>query len=136
MCKIFVYGTLKPDESAYAQYCAPYVTQAQTALMQGQLFHLPQGYPAMTAGDRWVTGALLTLRDPVVIARIDQFEDYDPSRPAASNLYQRLRLPVFAKPQVPLGTAWAYLMAAESVMALGGIPVEAGIWSSRSFPSI
>jgi gamma-glutamylcyclotransferase (GGCT)/AIG2-like uncharacterized protein YtfP len=136
MCKIFVYGTLKPDESAYAKYCAPYVTQTQTALMQGQLFHLPQGYPAMTVGDRWVTGALLTLRDETAIAHIDQFEDYDPTRPPASNLYQRLRRPVFATTQTPLGTAWAYLMAAERVTALGGMPIAKGIWSRRTFPSI
>ncbi|WP_204138039.1 gamma-glutamylcyclotransferase [Halomicronema sp. CCY15110] len=136
MCKLFVYGTLKPDESAYANYCAPHVMRAEVALMQGQLFHLPQGYPAMTVGDRWVTGALLTLRDEAAIAHIDQFEDYDPTLPATSNLYQRLQRPVFATTQAPLGTAWAYLMAAERVIALGGIPIDEGIWSRRTFPSI
>ena len=136
MCKIFVYGTLKPDESAYEKYCAPHVTQTEDAVMQGQLFHLPQGYPAMTAGDLWVTGALLTLRDKAAIARIDQFEDYDPARPAASNLYQRLQRPVFSSVQQSLGTAWVYLMTPARVDTLGGVLVDTGIWSRQSFPSI
>jgi gamma-glutamylcyclotransferase (GGCT)/AIG2-like uncharacterized protein YtfP len=136
MFNLFVYGTLKPDESAYAKYCAPYVMQAEAAIILGQLFHLPQGYPAMTDGDRWVTGALLTLRDETAIKQIDQFEDYDPTRPAAANLYQRLRRPVFSSTQEPLGKAWAYLMAQEQASALGGIPIEDGIWSRQKFPSI
>ncbi len=136
MCKIFVYGTLKPDESAYEKYCAPYVTQAEVALMRGQLFHLPQGYPAMTAGDLWVTGALLTLRAETAISYIDQFEDYDPDRPTTSNLYQRLQRPVFSPNQQPLGTAWVYLMTTARVDALGGARVDAGVWSRQTFPSI
>ncbi|RZM79339.1 gamma-glutamylcyclotransferase family protein [Leptolyngbya iicbica] len=136
MCKIFVYGTLKPDESAYDKYCAPYVTQTEAAFMQGQLFHLPQGYPAMTAGDRWVTGALLTFHDESAITHIDQFEDYDPYRPAENNLYQRLLCPVFSHTQEPLGTAWAYLMSPHKVQAFGGIPVATGLWSRKRFPSI
>jgi gamma-glutamylcyclotransferase (GGCT)/AIG2-like uncharacterized protein YtfP len=45
---IFVYGTLKPGESNYQQYCAGRVLEAKRAIAFGQLFALPFGYPAMT----------------------------------------------------------------------------------------
>ncbi|MGF1459553.1 MAG: gamma-glutamylcyclotransferase [Leptolyngbyaceae cyanobacterium] len=60
MLKIFVYGTLKPSEVAFARYCQPWVIESQMAYVKGRLFHLPQGYPALTEGDRWVQGALPT----------------------------------------------------------------------------
>ncbi|NEQ46893.1 MAG: gamma-glutamylcyclotransferase [Leptolyngbya sp. SIOISBB] len=136
MYPVFVYGTLKPQEAAYEKYCDPFVVSAQPAIMRGELFHLPQGYPAMTVGDRWIRGALLTFRDAAAIARIDHFEDYDPMRPPHANLYQRLRQPVFAITQQPLGTAWVYLMSPQQVCVLGGTRVDNGRWSKQLFPSI
>jgi gamma-glutamylcyclotransferase (GGCT)/AIG2-like uncharacterized protein YtfP len=138
MHQVFVYGTLKPQEAAYEHYCQPYVIQTQPAYMQGALFHLPQGYPAMTVGDRWIAGALLTFAEAEAIARIDQFEDYDPTRISAANLYQRYTRPVFATSthHSPIGTAWVYLMLPQRVQALGGVPVDSGTWSRQQFPSI
>ena len=136
MHPVFVYGTLKPQEAAYEKYCAPFVMFTQPATLQGDLFHLPQGYPAMTTGDRWITGTLLTFRDETAIARIDLFEDYDPARPPAANLYQRCTRSVFSTTQQPLGLAWVYLMSPERVTALGGVQVNSGVWSRQHFPSI
>jgi len=133
MLRLFVYGTLKPDESAYPHYCEPYVTATQTACVRGELFHLPQGYPALTRGDRWITGALLVFRQEDAIARVDDFEDYDPTRPAAANLYERVVQPVFSTTQQPLGDAWVYLMSAQRVQTLGGSRVESGVWSQTAF---
>ncbi|MEM6519191.1 MAG: gamma-glutamylcyclotransferase family protein [Cyanobacteria bacterium P01_C01_bin.70] len=136
MSSVFVYGTLKPGEVAYVQYCQPYVAQAQPALMQGELFHLPQGYPAMTLGDRWITGALLTFREQAALALIDQFEDYDPALSKAENLYQRLQRPVFSTERQPLGQAWVYLMSSSRVRNLGGRLVSSDVWSRQQWPSI
>ncbi|MEM6836642.1 MAG: gamma-glutamylcyclotransferase family protein [Cyanobacteria bacterium P01_C01_bin.120] len=136
MHSVFVYGTLKPGEAAYAQYCQPVITQTQPALMQGQLFHLPQGYPAMTSGDRWITGALLTFRQPETLALIDQFEDYDPQLTEAENLYQRRQRPVFSVTRQPLGTAWVYIMSLSRVRELGGCLVTNDVWSRQQWPSI
>lgn len=136
MPSVFVYGTLKPQEAAYETYCAPFVVSAQPATTRGELFHLPQGYPAMTIGDHWIRGALLTFRDEAAIARIDHFEDYDPTRPPSANLYQRLRQPVFAITQQPLGTAWVYRMSPQQVCALGGTRIDNGVWSKQFFSSI
>lgn len=133
MLSVFVYGTLKPQESAYPHYCEPHVEQVQVACMRGNLFHLPQGYPAMTDGDRWITGALLRFRQAEVIAAIDQFEDYDPQRPAPENLYQRRLKPVFSPTHQPLGEAWVYLMSRPQVQALGGVKVASDRWTQSAF---
>lgn len=133
MLSIFVYGTLKPQEAAYPHYCQPHVERVQAACMRGDLFHLPQGYPAMTAGDRWITGALLGFRQAAAIAAIDQFEDYDPQRPTTENLYQRRLRPVFSPTHQPLGEAWVYLMSMSQVQALGGISVASGVWTQSAF---
>lgn len=52
--RVFVYGTLKPGEANYKRYCAGKVIDVKIALVQGKLFALPMGYPAMTLGDRQV----------------------------------------------------------------------------------
>ncbi|MGD1942440.1 MAG: gamma-glutamylcyclotransferase [Leptolyngbyaceae cyanobacterium] len=136
MVTVFVYGTLKPGEAAYPRYCQPHVVLAQPALVQGDLFHLPQGYPALTLGDRWIHGFLLRLQDDWKIAAMDDFEDYDPSRPAAENLYVRQQWPVFSPTQQPLGPAWVYWMAKDRIQALGGIAVTSGDWSRQHWPSL
>ena len=136
MLTMFVYGTLKPGEAAHEQYCAPYLKASQPAWVRGVLFHLPQGYPALTEGDRWVEGALLHLREEAAIAQMDAFEDYDPTLPDVENLYVRRSRPVFSTERQSLGLAWIYLMAPERVAELGGIVIPNGVWSSQQWPSI
>ncbi|MEL6382427.1 MAG: gamma-glutamylcyclotransferase family protein [Cyanobacteria bacterium J06626_18] len=136
MIQVFVYGTLKPGEAYYAEYCEPYVVEAVPAIAQGHLFHLPMGYPAMTLGEGYVTGALLQLKDEGEIAHMDDFEDYDPALPEAENLYLRQLRPVFSLEHQPLGQAWMYMMLLERVQQYQGIPVSSGNWSRQQWPSI
>ncbi|MDB9526234.1 gamma-glutamylcyclotransferase [Oscillatoria sp. CS-180] len=136
MPPLFVYGTLKPGEAAYSKYCAPYVSEATSAYMKGDLFHLPQGYPAMTDGDRWVQGALLQLKSEQAIAQMDAFEDYNPTLSAAENLYTRQHRPVFDRNHQPLGTAWVYLMQRDRIEQSTGILLPNGVWSQQQWPSI
>lgn len=136
MVKIFVYGTLKPGEAAHHRYCEPYLVRAQTAWVRGELFHLPQGYPALTDGDRWIQGALLTLQGEQALAHMDAFEDYDPARPDANNLYVRRSRPIVSAERQLLATAWVYLMDAHRVVELGGVVVPTGCWSRRQWPSL
>lgn len=133
---VFVYGTLKPGEAAYRQYCEPYVVSATSAWVRGHLFHLPQGYPALTEGDRWVEGTVLSFQDERAIAHIDAFEDYEPTLPDAENLYVRRSRSIFSSERQPLGHAWVYLMAPQQVVALGGIAIPDGVWSRQFWPSI
>ena len=144
MSKVFVYGTLKPGEAYYQAYCAPYVVNATPAMAQGYLFHLPQGYPAMTVGqatsemlgEQWIMGVLLHFRDDAAIAQIDEFEDYNPALADTDNDYLRQLRPVFSQKHQPLGAAWIYLMTPQQVQRYGGIPISTGVWSQHQWPSI
>ncbi|MDX2100429.1 MAG: gamma-glutamylcyclotransferase [Leptolyngbyaceae cyanobacterium bins.59] len=127
--RVFVYGTLKPSESNYTRYCAGKVTEELPALAQGELFALPMGYPAMTAGSSWVQGYLLSFKDSSMLARLDWLEDYDPCRSPEENEYQRHWIDVFDPHKKIIGAAWAYVMSSEQVARYGGIPLPEGIWS-------
>lgn len=129
LVKVFVYGTLKPGESNYEPYCAGKVVAEQRAIVFGQLFALPMGYPAMTAGDRIVQGVLLTFADPRILIDLDRLEDYSCSRPAAQNEYERQQLNIYHPNGQPLGTAWAYLMTPQQVRRRGGVLLPTGWWS-------
>lgn len=127
-CHLFVYGTLKPGERAFAQLCEPFVVATQAAQAQGRLYHLPLGYPAMTLEAGWVQGALLTFSSAACLHQIDAFEEYYPERPQVSE-YQRYFYPIYDVNQQPLVSAWVYTMASDRVVVLGGQWLSEGYWS-------
>jgi len=127
-CHLFVYGTLKPGERAFAQLCQPFVVATQVAQTQGRLYHLPPGYPAMTPEAGWVQGVLLTFANADGLSQIDAFEEYYPDRPHESEYQRRLR-PIYDVNQRPLVSAWVYTMAPEHVVALEGQWLPHGYWS-------
>ena len=129
--KVFVYGTLKPGELYHAQYCKGMVGSCE-AIVQGKLFDLSLGYPAMTLGNDWVYGVLLTFATSNILSRLDQLEDFDPDRPATENDYQRQEVAVFDLQQRSLGSAWTYLMSWEQVQGLGGIWLPNGTWAKQN----
>jgi gamma-glutamylcyclotransferase (GGCT)/AIG2-like uncharacterized protein YtfP len=130
--QVFVYGTLKPDEASYDRYCAGKVVAACEAIAPGQLFALPMGYPAMTLGEGWVYGFLLTFADATVLKDLDEWENYDPDRPVEENEYQREEVEVLGSDRQPLGKAWVYRMSAKQVRDNSGILLPEGRWSSKS----
>jgi gamma-glutamylcyclotransferase (GGCT)/AIG2-like uncharacterized protein YtfP len=136
MVNVFVYGTLKPGEAYYETFCQPHAVATVPALTQGCLFHLSLGYPGLTVGDGWVTGALLQFRDAAAIARMDAFEDYDPNLPDTENQYIRQLRPVFSPSRQPLGTAWMYVMSPQRIHQHNGILIPEGVWSRQQWPSI
>lgn len=131
LCPLFVYGTLKPGERAFANFCAPYLVTSQQALAMGRLYHLPLGYPAMTLETGWVKGMLLTFSSPDCLHSIDAFEEYYPDRPESSE-YQRDRHLVFNRQQQPLRTAWIYTMTRDRVTRLGGQWLPQGYWTETT----
>ena len=131
LIRVFVYGTLKPDEAAYEKYCAGRVVAACEAIAPGQLFALPMGYPAMTTGEGWVYGFLLTFADPDILKELDEWENYDPDRPADENEYQREEIEVRGGDRQPLGQAWVYRITAEQAKRFGGVLLIEGQWSSK-----
>jgi gamma-glutamylcyclotransferase (GGCT)/AIG2-like uncharacterized protein YtfP len=132
LIKIFVYGTLKPDEASYQQYCAGKVVAVCEAIAHGQLFALPMGYPAMTLGDGRVYGFLLTFADSTVLKDLDEWENYDPDRPVEENEYQREEIEVWGSDRQSLGKAWAYRMTIQQIREMGGVFLVEGKWSSKN----
>ncbi len=126
---VFVYGTLKPGERNHA-LCQPWLAGVQPAWVRGELYDLPAcGYPALAVGDRWVAGVLLQLTDAIALAKLDELEDYDPTRPPEANEYERRWTPICNERGEPLGTAWVYWMARSRIAAQGGRLVTSGRWS-------
>ncbi len=127
--QVFVYGTLKPGERNYEQYCAGKVVEEKRAIAFGELFSLPAGYPAMTPGNAKIHGFLLTFPDLTVLQKLDHLEGYDPSRPEAQNEYNRHQIETYNPSRQPLAIAWAYLMTPAQVRRQKGILLPSGWWS-------
>lgn len=131
LLRVFVYGTLKPGEFYHDRYCAAKVVEAQTAFTYGQLFDLPLGYPAMTAGSYPVYGFVLSFADLTVLDELDELENYHPDRPADQNEYIRVKTETFSLDHQPLGSAWVYLMSLEQAKRSGGILLPSGNWTGK-----
>ncbi|MEA5502526.1 gamma-glutamylcyclotransferase [Halotia wernerae UHCC 0503] len=127
--RVFVYGTLKPGEANYQRYCAGKVLNAQRAVVKGQLFTLPLGYPAITPGEYFVHGYLLSFADLNILDALDKLEDYQPTRQMSANLYSRQEVEIYDHQGLPLGQAWVYFMTIERVYQLKGILQPNGWWS-------
>ncbi len=129
---VFVYGTLKPGECNYKNYCAERVVKVRQAIARGQLFALPLGYPAMTVGEGIIQGVILSFPDDSILSDLDQLEDYQPDRLAQQNEYQRQQIQTYQpENQHPLEVAWAYVMEITKVQALGGVQLPQGYWSQK-----
>ncbi len=139
MLRVFVYGTLKPGESNYQEYCGDRLLSAIPALIPGQLFVLPAGYPALLWEETasWVQGYLLTFVTPEALDALDQLEEYQEHGSPEDNLYQRRLLEVFADLEASppalattLGMAWVYVMELEKIRQLGGEFLPQGYWTN------
>lgn len=90
--QVFVYGTLMTGLSNY-RVVAPYAVAAQPATIQGCLYHLPAGYPAVISGLGVVHGELITLTNlKQALKALDHLEDYH--GPGQDNLYNRVLVDV------------------------------------------
>ncbi|WP_055074742.1 gamma-glutamylcyclotransferase [Pseudanabaena sp. 'Roaring Creek'] len=129
LCHVFVYGTLKPNEENYAQYCAGKTIAEQQAIAYGELFSLPMGYPAMILGDRQIHGYLLSFAEASILESLDDLEDYQSDRNASENAYNRYEIEAFDLEGNLLTSAWAYFMTLEQITKFGGVPQLNGCWT-------
>lgn len=130
---IFVYGTLKPDETNYQHYCGGKVQSQTSGYTRGNLYALPVGYPAMTQGDNEVKGVLLGFNDPNILAELDKLEGYQSNRPAELNEYYRRSVPIYSlNNHQLLGSAWAYFMTIAQIKRHQGTIVKSGWWTGVS----
>ncbi|MBE8997602.1 gamma-glutamylcyclotransferase [Nostoc sp. LEGE 12447] len=129
LVRVFVYGTLKPGEANYKKYCAGKVVDVKRVFVEGRLFALPMGYPAMTLGNSKVYGYLLSFPNTRILNELDVLENYQPTRQPSEDLYNRQIIEVYKPQSLFLGWAWVYLMALEQVAQLGGLLQPDGWWS-------
>jgi gamma-glutamylcyclotransferase (GGCT)/AIG2-like uncharacterized protein YtfP len=89
--RLFVYGTLRPGESAW-HLLRPYVSGKPVATrLTGALFDTGRGYPAFCAGDGDVPGWTVALRSPAVaLAELDIYEGAEYRRVRAVDSTGRL----------------------------------------------
>jgi len=130
MIRVFVYGTLKPGEINYRLFCEGKIQRAIAAIAPGDLYDLPDGYPAMTPGTGAVQGYVLEFSDPALLAVLDELEEYEPQRPPEENPYNRLEIEVMDEKRQSLGLVWFYQMSLEQAQAMGGVKVTDGVWRS------
>jgi gamma-glutamylcyclotransferase (GGCT)/AIG2-like uncharacterized protein YtfP len=133
--RVFVYGTLKPGEENYEAYCKNHC-QAQEAIVLGQLYDLPLGYPALTAGETPIYGFLLSFADSGILTVLDELEDYNPARPPHQNEYFRIKTEAFSLTGESVGWAWTYCMEPAQVQRLGGVLLPTGRWFGNRASSL
>jgi gamma-glutamylcyclotransferase (GGCT)/AIG2-like uncharacterized protein YtfP len=139
---IFVYGTLQPGYPPYRTYCQPHQPQVQSAMVYGQLYHLPIGYPALViTGDQPVYGYRLCFAEPHILTILDDYEQHDPialhqtypqldvDRAMTALAYDRHCILSFTPDGQFLGPSWAYTMTITQVQQLNGIQLTNRHWS-------
>ncbi|MEH2314766.1 MAG: gamma-glutamylcyclotransferase [Nostoc sp.] len=129
LVQVFVYGTLKPGEANYKKYCTDKIIDVKRAFVQGKLFALPMGYPAMTLGNTQVYGYLLSFSNPRILNELDLLENYQSTRQPSENLYNRQIIEIYQPQSLSLGLAWVYLMTLDQINQLGGFLQPDGWWT-------
>lgn len=128
---VFVYGTLKPGEANYKNYCEGRVNEAIAAYTYGNLYDLAVGYPAMIEGTGKVRGVLLIFNRPDILKNLDQLECYQEHRALELNEYYRQQVPVYSLSDKLLGKAWSYFMTKNQVKKYQGTAIASGWWSGK-----
>jgi gamma-glutamylcyclotransferase (GGCT)/AIG2-like uncharacterized protein YtfP len=141
---IFVYGTLQPGHRPYQTLCQKYPHTAEAAIVYGELYHLPIGYPAIvTGGDRPVHGHQLRFTNPEILKILDDYEQHDPielqhhypqldCNSAMTELaYDRQSIATFTPEGHPLKPSWAYTMTIAQLTQLQGHRLPQGKWPAN-----
>lgn len=134
--RIFVYGTLMHGFHNHAAYLAAYPMTRDVGTVMGQLFHLPEGYPALVQGDGQVKGELMTLHGTEqefseVIASLDDLEGYRGEN-GSDNLYVRQIVSVTTAHGAQ--DAFCYYYADCERAARAGTLISSGDWRAFMQP--
>ena len=116
---LFVYGTLMEAEAQAGLLAG---MRRVPARVQGRLFRMPAGYPALVLGpEAWVHGELVDLTEPRRLPILDTYEGVE------EGLYERVQVPVW----IGLRTldAWTWVMTDPE--GQGGIALPSGRWRGR-----
>lgn len=113
---LFVYGTLRSGE---AQHGLVQHLSSTNAKIQGSLYQLPAGYPALKlGGQQWVYGELLASPDERLLRILDLYEGVN------ERLFERVEAEVLVG--LVRHHVWVYVM--RNPKSRGGIPIPGGRW--------
>ncbi len=133
---VFAYGTLRPGGRYHEEFCRG--IPSLPAFVRGRLYHLKPGYPALTFGDAWIRGDILSFEASPLLERMDALEDYDPAGAPEANLYLREPIDAFDVNKLLIGRVETYRMPFQKIKEMEGHPIEGGDWlrwaGNRSSP--
>ena len=125
MEKIFVYGSLRQDFWNHDKVLKNRVRQIQKGTIQGKLYHLPAGYPAVIKGEDQVHGEVMTFTQDKLLKSLDVLEGYFGE--GQDNLYIRTK----HKTTLEDGSeawCWVYTYADEEAARKKGRYISNGDW--------
>lgn len=125
MEKVFVYGSLRTDFWNYDKVLKNRVRQVQKGQIQGDLYHLPAGYPAVIPGKGEVYGEVFTLSQDKILRSLDLLEGY--MGEGEENLYIRTK----QKVRLEDGTeemCWVYIYVDVKAARKEGKYIAYGDW--------
>jgi len=123
--KVFVYGTLMQNFSNYKRYLKGRINRVMSGTTSGLLYHLPEGYPALIAGNQPIKGEIIEPVDEKLLQILDRLEDYAEGR--NSNLYVREVRNILTEDGEEVA-CWVYIYANERYAQENGILVPDGDW--------
>lgn len=122
---IFVYGSLMQNFRNYNKYLIGMSEFIDTGYLEGELYHLPQGYPALISGKGIVRGEIFKIKNVAVIDTLDILEGYLPG--SFSNYYNRESKKVKLSKGGEIN-CWVYIYADEVYVKKHGTRIPDGDW--------
>lgn len=123
MNRVFVYGSLMKGYWNYSRFLDGRVKSSTVGSLKGDLYHLPQGYPALLVGENTVKGEVIEIDDETLRA-LDFLEGYYGE--GKNNLYYRAEVCVQAQGENML--CWTYFYNDEEYAQSHGIKILNGDW--------
>lgn len=124
---IFVYGTLMKGFENHSML-EQYILSSCQGSIAGRLYHLKEGYPAVTKGKDRIQGEIYWLRDMgKVLPALDYLEDYN--QPDTEDLYKRILCEALTSAgERVLCYVYVWAPEREAELLRDGVYVQSGDW--------
>ncbi|MFS0558446.1 gamma-glutamylcyclotransferase family protein [Brevibacillus sp. 179-C9.3 HS] len=127
---VFVYGTLLAGFCNHENYVKPYTHQATPATIQGEIYHLPAGYPGLLKGEQKVVGEMIMFAPEVyeqALAGLDELETYY-GEGDSRNEYERIIVPATLEGTGEVVNVYVYRYLDQVLVKQTGVHVTDGDW--------
>lgn len=116
--KLFAYGLLKSGQDFFNEHLKDKAVLIKKGYVLGELYMLPEGYPAISEGSERIEGEFMIFKDSGILRLTDEFEEYDDFFPDKS-LYIRKDTMVYFEDKTR-DHAWIYVMRKDRIAAMKG----------------